>query len=225
MAAAAPTASSRFLGLAAARAAPPPSAWPGANRSIAPIHLGREASSPWWGRPRNWRTATSSSPSPRSSFSQLTQVARWPVGAGPRGGQHEHDRDDRDRAERHPDRQRQGLPDRLAHLSLVPLAWPGTGPVRDRQDLPLEVLVGHVLHLHRLAAVGVLTMRPARVSRPHPHRVIPASAGQRTRADWHVMTGLPYLIRVVVPTLGCADPRSPFGAWTSPEPSRRSAPT
>ena len=52
-------------------------------------------------------------------------------------------------------------------------------------------------------------MRPARVSRPHPHRVIPASAGQRTRADWHVMTGLPYLIRVVVPTLGLRKPKVP----------------
>jgi NADPH:quinone reductase-like Zn-dependent oxidoreductase len=29
------------------------------------------------------------------------------------------------------------------------------------------------------------------------------------RGDWHVMTGLPYLIRIVVPTLGLRGPRSP----------------
>jgi NADPH:quinone reductase-like Zn-dependent oxidoreductase len=29
------------------------------------------------------------------------------------------------------------------------------------------------------------------------------------RGDWHVMTGLPYLIRVVVPTLGLRGPKSP----------------
>ena len=29
------------------------------------------------------------------------------------------------------------------------------------------------------------------------------------RGDWHVMTGLPYLIRIVVPTLGLRGPKSP----------------
>jgi NADPH:quinone reductase-like Zn-dependent oxidoreductase len=29
------------------------------------------------------------------------------------------------------------------------------------------------------------------------------------RGDWHVMTGLPYLIRVVVPTLGLRKPKVP----------------
>jgi hypothetical protein len=29
------------------------------------------------------------------------------------------------------------------------------------------------------------------------------------RGDWHVMTGLPYLIRLVVPTLGLRRPKSP----------------
>ena len=45
------------------------------------------------------------------------------------------------------------------------------------------------------------------------------------RGDWHVMTGLPYLIRLVVPDSGSANPRSPSAAWTSPDASRWSAPT
>ena len=45
------------------------------------------------------------------------------------------------------------------------------------------------------------------------------------RGDWHVMTGLPYLIRVVVPTLGLRKPRSRSRAWTWPGPSRQSATT
>jgi NADPH:quinone reductase-like Zn-dependent oxidoreductase len=45
------------------------------------------------------------------------------------------------------------------------------------------------------------------------------------RGDWHVMTGLPYLIRIVVPTLGLRKPKVPVRAWTSPGPSRRSAAT
>jgi NADPH:quinone reductase-like Zn-dependent oxidoreductase len=43
------------------------------------------------------------------------------------------------------------------------------------------------------------------------------------RGDWHVMTGLPYMIRLAVPSLGLRKPRSPFWAWTSPGASRRSA--
>jgi NADPH:quinone reductase-like Zn-dependent oxidoreductase len=42
------------------------------------------------------------------------------------------------------------------------------------------------------------------------------------RGDWHVMTGLPYLIRIVVPPSGCGNPRPPFWAWTSPGGWRRS---
>ena len=38
----------------------------------------------------------------------------------------------------------------------------------------------------------------------------------------HVMTGLPYLIRLLVPPLGCAGPRSPSWAWTWPAASRPS---
>jgi NADPH:quinone reductase-like Zn-dependent oxidoreductase len=45
------------------------------------------------------------------------------------------------------------------------------------------------------------------------------------RGDWHVMTGLPYLIRIVVPTLGLRKPKVPVRAWTSPVRSRRSVPT
>jgi NADPH:quinone reductase-like Zn-dependent oxidoreductase len=36
------------------------------------------------------------------------------------------------------------------------------------------------------------------------------------RGDWHVMTGLPYMIRLVVPSLGLGKPKVPFWAWTSP---------
>jgi hypothetical protein len=35
------------------------------------------------------------------------------------------------------------------------------------------------------------------------------------RGDWHVMIGLPYLIRIVVPALGLRKPKSPVLAWTS----------
>jgi hypothetical protein len=43
------------------------------------------------------------------------------------------------------------------------------------------------------------------------------------RGDWHVMTGLPYLIRVVVPTLGLRKPKVPVLGMDSPDGSRRSA--
>jgi NADPH:quinone reductase-like Zn-dependent oxidoreductase len=45
------------------------------------------------------------------------------------------------------------------------------------------------------------------------------------RGVWHVMTGLPYLIRVVVPTLGLRRPKVPVRGWTWPGAWRRSAPT
>jgi NADPH:quinone reductase-like Zn-dependent oxidoreductase len=43
------------------------------------------------------------------------------------------------------------------------------------------------------------------------------------RGDWHVMTGLPYMIRLAVPALGLRRPKSLCSAWTSPDGSRRSA--
>jgi hypothetical protein len=36
------------------------------------------------------------------------------------------------------------------------------------------------------------------------------------RGDWHVMTGLPYLIRIVVPTLGLRRPKVPVLGMDAP---------
>jgi hypothetical protein len=43
--------------------------------------------------------------------------------------------------------------------------------------------------------------------------------------DWHTMTGLPYLIRIVVPDLGLRAPKVASEAWMSQLASRRSART
>ena len=51
MAAAAPTASKRFFGLAPDNTAPAPAAFPGLKRSIEPIHFGASTSCPGRGRP------------------------------------------------------------------------------------------------------------------------------------------------------------------------------
>jgi hypothetical protein len=40
-------------------------------------------------------------------------------------------------------------------------------------DLPLDTVVGHVLHRHRPGVTVVLTLDSARVNRRHPGRVIP----------------------------------------------------
>src|SRR5258705_2013925 len=87
IAAAPPAARSRFLGLAPDRAAARPSAPRGVVLPIVAIHFGICGSSPPWGRPRNWRTAISSSRIPRPILTQLTHVAggpdllAWPVPA------------------------------------------------------------------------------------------------------------------------------------------------
>src|SRR5271154_5811305 len=162
IAAAPPAASSRFLGLAPDRTAARPSAPNGVILSIVVIHLGICGSSPPWGRPRNWRTATRSSKMPRPILTQLTHVAgapdfarparpgegqedgsddaqagqpaqdeREPVDPGPVAGEHEYYRDDRDRAERDPDRQRQRSSDGLPHHSSsarVPCLSSSLGP-------------------------------------------------------------------------------------------------
>src|SRR5277367_1598982 len=78
IAAAPPAASSRFLGLAPDRAAARPSAPNGVILSIVVIHLGICGSSPPWGRPRSWRTATRSNKMPRPILTQLTHVAGAP---------------------------------------------------------------------------------------------------------------------------------------------------
>ena len=43
------------------------------------------------------------------------------------------------------------------------------------------------------------------------------------RGTWHVMAGLPYLTRVVVPTMGLRRPKAAVRAWTWPGGSRPSA--
>src|SRR5271166_883806 len=76
--AAPPTASSRFLGLAPDRRAARPSAAGGLVLSIVAIHFGICASSPPCGLRRNWRAATSSSRTPSTILTQLTQAAGDP---------------------------------------------------------------------------------------------------------------------------------------------------
>src|SRR3984957_15953182 len=132
MVAAPATASSRFFGLTPASTTAKPSAAPRLISSIRPIHFGIGASSPSRGRPRNWRTATSSSRTPRTILTQLTQVAGLPdwlpppgqergtVDSGPGGGEHQHDRDDGNGADGDPDRQRQRSSDGLAHHPSFP---------------------------------------------------------------------------------------------------------
>ena len=138
------TASSRFFGLTP-ESAPAPAPY-GVNVSRAAIHLGGAGVSPACGRPRNWRTASSTSPRPRTSLSALTQVggrrvvlrveaagdrqhhgadhreAHDPaehegraVDAPARRHEHQYDRHDRERAERHADRDREHLADGFAH--------------------------------------------------------------------------------------------------------------
>src|SRR5580692_1556671 len=72
------TASSKFLGLAPDRTAARPNAAGGPVLSIVAIHLGICGCSSPCGRPRNCRSATSSSRTPRAILTQLTQVAGDP---------------------------------------------------------------------------------------------------------------------------------------------------
>src|SRR4051794_8869242 len=83
MAAAPPTASNRFLGLAPDRTAARPRAPTGLGSSMGAIHFGMCGWSSPRGRPRNWRAATSRSSTPRAIFTQLTQVAGDPEELAP----------------------------------------------------------------------------------------------------------------------------------------------
>jgi NADPH:quinone reductase-like Zn-dependent oxidoreductase len=59
-------------------------------------------------------------------------------------------------------------------------------------------------------STDVLELRD--IDRPVPKDnqvLIQVHAAGLHRGDWHVMTGLPYLIRIVVPTLGLRKPRVP----------------
>jgi NADPH:quinone reductase-like Zn-dependent oxidoreductase len=78
----------------------------------------------------------------------------------------------------------------------------------------------------RYGDVDVLEFRDIDQPMPKDNQVlIQVHAAGLHRGDWHVMTGLPYLIRIVVPTLGLRKPKVPVRAWTSPVRSRRSVPT
>ena len=62
----------------------------------------------------------------------------------------------------------------------------------------------------RYGGVDVLELRD--IDRPVPtgnQVLVAVRAAGLHRGDWHVMTGLPYLIRVVVPTLGLRRPKVP----------------
>jgi NADPH:quinone reductase-like Zn-dependent oxidoreductase len=62
----------------------------------------------------------------------------------------------------------------------------------------------------RYGDVEVLDLRDIDQPVPTDDRVlVRVHAAGLHRGDWHVMTGLPYLIRVVVPTLGLRGPKSP----------------
>jgi NADPH:quinone reductase-like Zn-dependent oxidoreductase len=62
----------------------------------------------------------------------------------------------------------------------------------------------------RYGDVAVLDLRDIDQPVPTDDQVlVRVHAAGLHRGDWHVMTGLPYLIRVVVPTLGLRGPRSP----------------
>src|ERR1700683_3965875 len=79
------TASSRFLGLAPDSNAARPSAVSGVVLSIEAIHLGLCGCSSPRGRPRNARPATSSSRTPSTILTQLTQAAGEPDLLAPAG--------------------------------------------------------------------------------------------------------------------------------------------
>ena len=75
----------------------------------------------------------------------------------------------------------------------------------------------------RYGDVDVLELRDIDQPVPRDDEVlVRVHAAGLDRGVVHVMTGLPYMIRLVVPTLGLRNPRSPFEAWTSPVRSRRS---
>jgi NADPH:quinone reductase-like Zn-dependent oxidoreductase len=62
----------------------------------------------------------------------------------------------------------------------------------------------------RYGDVAVLDLRDIDQPVPTDDQVlVRVHAAGLHRGDWHVMTGLPYLIRIVVPTLGLRGPRSP----------------
>jgi NADPH:quinone reductase-like Zn-dependent oxidoreductase len=63
------------------------------------------------------------------------------------------------------------------------------------------------------------------IDRPVPKAsevLVRVHAAGLDRGVWHVMTGLPCMIRFIGFGV-CGDPRSASGAWTSPDGSRRSA--
>jgi hypothetical protein len=51
-------------------------------------------------------------------------------------------------------------------------------------DLPLAIVVGHVLNLHRRGVTVVLTLDPARVHRFHPDRAIPDGDLRQQLVGW-----------------------------------------
>jgi NADPH:quinone reductase-like Zn-dependent oxidoreductase len=59
---------------------------------------------------------------------------------------------------------------------------------------------------------GLETLRHTDIDRPVPtddEVLVEVRAAGLHRGDWHIMTGLPYLIRVAVPTLGLRKPKVP----------------
>ena len=68
MVTAAATPTMMFFGLSAPMPTPTIRDFPGANPAIPFIHCGMEASSPGFGRPRNWRSAAASRSAPSPSW-------------------------------------------------------------------------------------------------------------------------------------------------------------
>ena len=88
----------------------------------------------------------------------------------------------------------------------VTAVMPGHGhrPVTGRETTMKAIVQG------RYGSADVLEL--ADIDRPVPtgtEVLVQVQAAGLHRGDWHVMTGLPYLIRIVVPALGLRKPKSP----------------
>jgi NADPH:quinone reductase-like Zn-dependent oxidoreductase len=80
----------------------------------------------------------------------------------------------------------------------------------DHHPRPAEVERMKAIVQDRYGDVDVLDLRD--IDRPVPTEdqvLVRVHAAGLHRGDWHVMTGLPYLIRVVVPSLGLRSPKVP----------------
>ena len=70
----------------------------------------------------------------------------------------------------------------------------------------------------RYGGLEVLEFRDIDQPVPRDNKVrVRVHAAGLHRGDWHVMTGLPYLMRLVVPTVGLRRPKTPVLASPPPK--------